>query len=210
MHSRFARQLGGTWNWHRLSLCQEPNQPLKILGCGRQVVRSSLAQCGGSCTIPTGESSDAIYNGSVAPEISFYMTLQGGTFTGSTLKEVSQIPGSNGCYWSGSPMPQHPVVQGSSWTVGVVNGKTAPTNQYGYDSIGWNTTDLNLIATTGAKNGVKSGCVTDIYQTMEIWCPTSSSYLVYKNNLLKITATWPPQEEQVCRDDPGQGECDSD
>jgi hypothetical protein len=37
MHFRFALQLGGTWNWHGRSLCQEPNQPLKILGCGRQV-----------------------------------------------------------------------------------------------------------------------------------------------------------------------------
>jgi hypothetical protein len=37
MHFRFALQLGGTWNWYGRSLCQEPNQPLKILGCGRQV-----------------------------------------------------------------------------------------------------------------------------------------------------------------------------
>jgi hypothetical protein len=96
-----------------------------------------------------------------------------------SVKEVSQIPGSNGCYWSGSTLPQHPAVQGSSWSMGFVNG-TPAANQYGYDTIGWNATDLNSIATTGAKNGVKSGCITYIYQTTEICCPASSSYLVYK------------------------------
>ena len=33
----FRFELGGTWDWPGLSLCQEPNQPLKVLGCGRQV-----------------------------------------------------------------------------------------------------------------------------------------------------------------------------
>jgi hypothetical protein len=171
-------------------------------------VRSSRAQCGGSCAQPSDETSTAVLTGVSAPEVAFRMTMQGGTFTGSSVKEISQIPGSNGCYWSGSTLPQHPGVQNSSWPIGSVNG-TPAANQYGYDTIGWNATDLNSIATTGAKNGVKSGCITYIYQTMEIWCPTTSSYQVYKTNVLAFTATWPPQAEKVCRDDPGLGECDS-
>ena len=172
-------------------------------------VRSSHAQCGGACTIPSGETSEAVFVGSLHPQVPFVMTVTGGTFTGKQLREVSQVMGTNGCWWNGSPMPQHPVVQGSSWTVGLIAGKAAPVNEYGYDTIGWTATDLNTIATTGAKNGVKSGCLTTIYQSMEMYCAASTSWLVYKNNLLKITATWPPQEEEACRDDPGEGDCDS-
>jgi PAS domain S-box-containing protein len=74
----------------------------------------------GSCATPTNETSTAVLTGVPAPEVAFSMTMQGGSFTGSSVKEVSQIPGSNGCYWSGSTLPQHPAVQGSSWSIGFV------------------------------------------------------------------------------------------
>ncbi|HUN63972.1 MAG TPA: hypothetical protein VMU53_18375 [Candidatus Sulfotelmatobacter sp.] len=160
-----------------------------------------------SLVLPTGETSEATTNGALAPEVPFIATLEGGSFNGHQVQESSGGPGVNNCYWSGAPIPQYPVVQGTSWTVGTVNNQAAGANQYGYDTIGWNAYDLNAIATTGAAQGIKSGCVTEIYQFMEYWFP--GVWDMYKYNLLTFTATWPPQEQESCRDEAGQGECGS-
>ncbi len=170
------------------------------------VARGSRAQS--CCNLPTSETSDSAGPVIQAPEISFEQTLQStSNWNGTTVQEVPTpgTTGSNTCWWSNSGLPQHPVVQGSHWTVGIVNNQAAGENEWGYDTIGNNFTTMGIIATQGPKHGIKSGCKYTIYQTMQLFC---NSYQNYQNNVLTITTTWNAQggaqSQDVCRG----SECD--
>jgi hypothetical protein len=151
------------------------------------------------CVVPSTETTaDAGFNGSVFRE-QFDMTLSdsaGDNFDRQYIQEATTQPGTNSCWWPNSGFPQYPGVSGGSWTVGTVGGR-AEHNHWGYDSIGWNNSDLANIQKYGPANGVKFPCVTTIYQSMQIMC-NANTWWTYRTDVITITVD--ANSEKMCRD----------
>jgi hypothetical protein len=180
-----------TWNWDGEAICS---------------IRGDFFDDGGSgsivgCLVPSTETTaDAGFNGGTFRE-AFDMTLSDtaqDNFGGYYVQEVTTAPGTNTCYWSGSGLSQHPGVQGSQWTVGTVAGVAEP-NHWGFDSIGWNLSDLDNIVQNGPRNGVTFPCVTTIHQGMQIMC-NANTYWQYRADDIIITIDNDPNSEEACRD----------
>jgi hypothetical protein len=174
---------------------------LSLAHLGRPARTSSQA----CCLVPTLEGSTDVGTNFATLEEQFLQNLsdsQNDTFDPRLVQELTTQPGSNTCHWSGSGLPQHPGVSGGAWTVGAVGG----VNHCGYDSIGWNSTTINLIRQSGPSHGITLPCGFVIYQSMEIECDSSVFY-VYKQNLLTETVDVPANGLEVCRDEAGDGDC---
>lgn len=156
------------------------------------------------CLVPTTEeTTDEGFNGGSFRE-QFDMTISdtdGDIFDGYYIQEVTTSPGTNTCYWSGSGLAQNPGVQGSQWTVGTVAG-VPEQNHWGFDSIGWNLSDLDNIVQNGPSHGVTFPCVTTIHQGMQIMC-NANTWWQYSTDDITITVDNNPNSEEVCR----AGEC---
>ena len=121
----------------------------------------------------------------------FLMTLEPSTnsYDGHQVTEKSPVIGSNTCWWSGSGINQYPTVQGSTW---LVNQGSAGHNQYGLDTVGFESGVVNLIQQQGAAHGVEFPCVVNIYQSM-----TYDTIDLYVTNLQ--TQTIGSNTVKVCR-----------
>jgi hypothetical protein len=96
----------------------------------------------------------------------FLMTLEPSTssYDNHSVTESSPVLGTNSCWWSTSGMQQYPQVQGSTWLVD--QGGDAGHNQYGLDTVGFESGVVNLIQTQAAAHGVEFPCVISLYQLM--------------------------------------------
>ena len=153
------------------------------------------------CVLPTTEDSlDSGTNWATLEE-QFNQTLSdtaGDVFDAHTVQELTTQPGQDTCYWSGSGLPQYPGVAGGSWTVGSVAG-SPQSNHWGYDSIGWNSTTINLIRSDGPAHGITLPCGFKIYQSMEYECD-ANTFFVYNQDVLTETVDIPANGLKVCRD----------
>ncbi|HEY6770659.1 MAG TPA: hypothetical protein VI386_38435, partial [Candidatus Sulfotelmatobacter sp.] len=122
----------------------------------------------------------------------FLMTREPGasSYDNHSVTESSPVLGTNSCWWSTSGMVQYPKVQGSTWIVD--QGGSAGHNQYGLDTIGFESGVINLIQTQGPAHGVEFPCVINIYQLMDY-----DGFDLYVTNLL--TQTIGSNNVQVCR-----------
>ena len=122
----------------------------------------------------------------------FLMTLEPSTtsYDNHSVTESSPVLGTNACWWSTSGMVQYPVVQGDTWVVD--QGGSAEHNQYGKDTIGFESGVVNLIQTQGAAHGVEFPCAINIHQSMNY-----DGIDLYVTNLL--TQTVGSSTVTVCR-----------
>jgi hypothetical protein len=148
----------------------------------------------------TEDTDDQGWNGSIYREL-FEMTLSdthGDSFDSHTIQEYTVQPGTNTCWWSGSGLVQNPGTQNSHWTVGA-----STHNQWGFDEIGWDLTDLDNIVQNGPHNGVIFPCVITIYQGMQIEC-NANVWWNYRSDTITITVNnVGDNTEESCR----AGEC---
>ena len=115
--------------------------------------------------VPSGEITE--FSGTLLiTQGQYLMTLEPGTpsYDNHSVAESSPVLGTNSCWWSTSGMVQYPKVQGSTWVVD--QGGDAGHNQYGLDTVGFESGVVNLIQSKGAAHGVEFPCVINIYQLM--------------------------------------------
>ncbi|HUC29958.1 MAG TPA: hypothetical protein VMR80_10255 [Candidatus Acidoferrum sp.] len=150
----------------------QPQQPVQV----ESVPSSEITEFSGTILITQGQ---------------FLMTLEPSTnsYDGHQVTEKSPVIGSNTCWWSGSGINQYPTVQGSTW---LVNQGSAGHNQYGLDTVGFESGVVNLIQQQGAAHGVEFPCVVNIYQSM-----TYDTIDLYVTNLQ--TQTIGSNTVKVCR-----------
>jgi hypothetical protein len=183
------------WTWDGVAICS--------------IVGGFFGSGGGGsivgCVSPSTETTtDKGFNGFSFRE-QFDMTLSdsfGDNFNSSpqvpNIHEATAAPGTNGCYWSTSGLSPNPGVQGSYWSVGTVAGVSEP-NHWGYDSIGWNLSDLDNIVQNGPAHGIQFPCVTTLHQAMYIMC-NANTWWNYRNDDITIAVDNDPNAETVCRD----------
>lgn len=90
-------------------------------------------------------------------------------------------------------MVQYPSVAGSYWTVGA-NGSSH--NQYGIDSIGFDSAGVNYIQTNAPENDIELPCVVTFYQQMT-YEHDANTFFAYANNV--DTQTIGSTTVNVCR-----------
>lgn len=143
---------------------------------------------GNVCALPTTESNVAFSSQATISSFEVMISDAGGnSFDGRTVYETSPVPsGSNSCYWPGNPdnIPQHPIVNGRSWTVG---GAPITHNHYGFDYIGYYATAVGDIRTLGVAAGVQMPCTATLTQIMSIDSCGGPLPYPYITNALSIT-----------------------
>jgi hypothetical protein len=128
-------------------------------------------------------------------EGSFQMTLNPATYSydGHYVTESDYATGTDTCYWPGANLTNPPAVAGSTWTVGQ-NG--AGHNQYGLDSIGFNSVGVSYIQQNAAEHDVDFPCVVTFYQEMEYEID-ANTFIEYAENV--DTQTIGSSTVNVCR-----------
>src|SRR5918912_1620845 len=148
--------------------------------------RKATSQC---CTVPTSEFSGVVQQVNPTTLSQFDMTISdsaGSNFDGRPIQEDYGFQGTNNCYYSGGPTPQHPAVYNPQvgigpWIVGVVNEASAH-NHWGYDNIG-NTPDV--VDQIRRDRPDLLPCAIVIFQNM--WIECNGTHFVYEtNNTLEI------------------------
>jgi len=137
----------------------------------------------------------ALYGTYLITEGSFVMTLNPGTYTydGHYVTESDYATGTDTCYWPGANLTNPPSVAGSTWTVGQ-NGSAH--NQYGVDSIGFNSVGVSYIQQNAAEHDVDFPCVVTFYQEMD-YEVDANTFLDYAENV--DTQTIGSNTVTVCR-----------
>ena len=143
---------------------------------------------------PSSETT-ALYGTYQITEGSFVMTLNPGTYSydGHYVTESNYATGTDTCYWPGANLTNPPSVLGSTWTVGE-NGSSH--NQYGVDSIGFNSVGVNYIQQNAAEHDVDFPCVVTFYQEMT-YEVDANTFFDYADNV--DTQTIGSNTVTVCR-----------
>lgn len=150
------------------------------------------------CTVPTGHVT--ISNGRAEDSVNdtyksrfseLLSDVAHDDFAGRPIFELDAAPGTNSCYWTGSGLPQFPIVSGGNWSVGIYilndgTGSGGATNKWGYDYIGATNTTVSIIRNGAASNGITLPCIATIYQMMVIDCDALTAYW-YETDTLTIT-----------------------
>jgi hypothetical protein len=117
-----------------------------------------------------------------------------GTFTGQAIQESAGLgEGQNGCFFSGSTVPQNPVISTAApWTVGIYvltnSTATAPPNVWGYDYIGFNNQAIQDIMVQMAAGNLPDSCTIRIPQNIAIMCNVST-FFVYESDTVSATVS---------------------
>jgi hypothetical protein len=168
-------------------------------GCSQGSSSTKVDVCPSS---PAPSTETSAFNGWFLNTVGeFYATLTnptdscGSSYDTHTVIESSPQQGNNACWFSSSNQVQHPVVQGSTWTVG--SGSGIGHNQYGYDGIGLDDNGIDYIRQNAPAHGVTLPCTVTIYQEMAFE-QDANTYFSYKQNTL--TQTVDQDDVPVCRD----------
>lgn len=172
------------------------------------LVRASAALCQSCCVLPnqatvtpTGSEHDTTWvGGDFVQEIS-NSQYPSQNYDNHTVQEINGATGTNGCYFPGSEIGQHPQIfgpGGTQWTVG-------SSNQWGPDFIGYHTIDAQQIYQQEQAGAVPNGCDTVTYQTMQINC--NAVFQTYLSNLEQDRFVYSNQTMKACRVDVSPGNC---
>jgi hypothetical protein len=171
--------------------------PLVFLVAGLFVIvnpeRTSSQSC---CIIPT--SYPTTYGGvpenpNDSSKSKFYETLS--TPNSVVGREIEESTGlgtpNNGCYFTGSQVPQNPSLSGGSWNVGTFSLDTgatnpAPSDVWGYDYIGFNAQAVIGIMQAQAAGKLTMPCTITIPQDVAIMCD-DSTLSVYESDTISTT-----------------------
>ena len=112
------------------------------------------------------------------------------------VTENNYATGTDTCYFAAAKgiIPNPPSVKGSFWTVG--SGTGIGHDQYGLDSIGFDSAGVFYIQQNGEQNGVDFPCVVTFYQEMT-YETDANTWWDYAENV--DTQTIGSNDVKVCR-----------